>query len=392
MSSGLICPKCNGKGGYGTFGPCPVGSVHYKRACPLCNSSCKIPQGFKADKCSACQSKGGQGTFGACELESVHCKGPCTICSGAGYFLVQATPSPSPSPSPYPGYPPSSSYVAPSSSYVAPSSSYVAPSSSYVAPSSSYVAPPSYVAPSSSYGAPPSYVAPSSPYGAPPSYVAPSSSYGVPSSSYGAPPSYGVPPSSYGAPPSSYGAPPPSSYGAPPPSSYGVPASSYVAPPSSCGYAPNVYPGNYVAPSEPKFKLVPLSQSPSPPPGTVEGYQNDGQGTVYCVVANTTHGTVPGKGKGRNCYYPYGGREHATSDFSWVVVGGGYLLEPAHGKKPPPNAIPAGYQNDGHGHLYIGVAQTNHGNIPGKAKDGTCWYSYGGKEIFTNKFMWVCYK
>jgi hypothetical protein len=55
--------------------------------------------------------------------------------------------------------------------------------------------------------------------------------------------------------------------------------------------------------------------------------------------------------------------------------------------QPPPNAVLA-QQTDG---VYgCVVAHTpNWGDIPGKAKDGTCWYSYGGKEYTTANYSWV---
>jgi len=49
-----------------------------------------------------------------------------------------------------------------------------------------------------------------------------------------------------------------------------------------------------------------------------------------------------------------------------------------------------GFQNDGAGVVYAAVAHTEeHGNIPGKAQGTNCWYSYGGREIWTDDFSWV---
>ena len=48
-----------------------------------------------------------------------------------------------------------------------------------------------------------------------------------------------------------------------------------------------------------------------------------------------------------------------------------------------------GFQNDGGGQHHAVIADTPHGRIPGKAKNGTCWYAYGGKEHITKEFLWV---
>ena len=34
-----------------------------------------------------------------------------------------------------------------------------------------------------------------------------------------------------------------------------------------------------------------------------------------------------------------------------------------------------GFQNDGGGQHHAVIAETPHGRIPGKAKNGTCWYA-----------------
>ncbi|XP_074660879.1 uncharacterized protein LOC141913287 [Tubulanus polymorphus] len=52
------------------------------------------------------------------------------------------------------------------------------------------------------------------------------------------------------------------------------------------------------------------------------GYQHDGTGIYYLVVADTPYGTIPGKIRpGSNqCSYAYGGREETSSQFSYVVL------------------------------------------------------------------------
>jgi len=78
------CPKCHGKGGMGTFGPCSRGDIHYKRPCPTCdgNGATTLTQ-----ICIKCNGQGGMGTFGPCEIKSVHFKRNCELCQGRCYFL-----------------------------------------------------------------------------------------------------------------------------------------------------------------------------------------------------------------------------------------------------------------------------------------------------------------
>jgi len=133
------------------------------------------------------------------------------------------------------------------------------------------------------------------------------------------------------------------------------------------------------------FSLLHSRQSPRAPPNSPAGFQNDGAGQLFCAVAHTPNGNIPGKAKDGNCWYPYGGSERSTTDFSWVVAPGARQVQ---GPRPP-GALAVGHQNDGAGTLYSAIAITPHGNIPGKAKDGNCWYPYGGKEHSTTNFFWV---
>jgi len=104
------------------------------------------------------------------------------------------------------------------------------------------------------------------------------------------------------------------------------------------------------------------------PEGRAQGYQNDGAGELWCAVANTPHGRIPGKAKRSTCWYPYGGKEHTTTDFDFICDS------------------MQGFQNDGAGELWCAVANTPHGRIPGKANHSTCWYPYGGGEHLTENF------
>lgn len=63
-----------------------------------------------------------------------------------------------------------------------------------------------------------------------------------------------------------------------------------------------------------------LTSGNSPPEGALAvGEQTDGTGTWYAAVAFTENGTIVGKSQGGACWYPYGGKEHQTDKFSWLV-------------------------------------------------------------------------
>ena len=110
---------------------------------------------------------------------------------------------------------------------------------------------------------------------------------------------------------------------------------------------------------------------------------------MWVAIANTEWGTIPGKAnKDGTCWYPYNNTEHRTShEFAYVTS-----IRPTKLVKsytPPPLAILSGYQNDGAGYFYAAVADTDSGTIPGKARNGVCWYPYGGGEHKTINFSYV---
>jgi hypothetical protein len=107
---------------------------------------------------------------------------------------------------------------------------------------------------------------------------------------------------------------------------------------------------------------------------------------LYAVICHTPQGDIPGKALGNNAWYPYGGVEHTTNDFSYVVGGHGFQK---HTGVQPPNVAPLGHQKDAAGDVYLALAHTEHGDIPGKAKGNQCWYPFGGKEHTTNNFSWI---
>jgi len=138
----------------------------------------------------------------------------------------------------------------------------------------------------------------------------------------------------------------------------------------------------------PSFILARHNMHPNPPPTTPAGNQ-PGFGPIWCAVAHSPQwGNIPGKAGNGNCWFPYGGKEHSTNDFSWVEVPGHQLVRNTGGQ--PPNAIVVGQQTQGGGALLcIAIAHTQWGNIPGKAMGNTCWYAQGGQEHTTSDFSWV---
>jgi len=129
-----------------------------------------------------------------------------------------------------------------------------------------------------------------------------------------------------------------------------------------------------------------LHRTPNPPQFTPSGHQNDGTGSVWLGVANTQWGDIPCKAVGNNAWFPYGGIEHTTNDFSYVEVRNSTLVK---AQNPPVNAIPCGHQKDGAGTLWAAIANTQWGTIPAKASGNTAWFPYDGKEHSTHDFFWV---
>jgi len=115
------------------------------------------------------------------------------------------------------------------------------------------------------------------------------------------------------------------------------------------------------------------------------GRQNDGSGDLYATVSHTEHGNIPGKGNGKHNWYPYGGKENLSQDYSYVIS----TFDLVRHNQKPEHAVNCGHQNDGAGTLCAVVAHTEHGDIPGKGKGDTCWYGYDGKEMMTKDFSWV---
>merc|ERR1712136_155386 len=128
------------------------------------------------------------------------------------------------------------------------------------------------------------------------------------------------------------------------------------------------------------FEYVPVNTKSRRPRGP--SHCEDENGRYWCAVAKTPWGKIPGKANEEGtCWYPYGGQEHTTDDFDYVRV---------RRLKHSPQTEPQGNQNDGAGELWCAISKTEHGKIPGKAKDGECWYPYGGEEHSTRNFKYAC--
>jgi len=133
-----------------------------------------------------------------------------------------------------------------------------------------------------------------------------------------------------------------------------------------------------------------------PPPGARPiGWQNDGRGDQYAVIANTEWGRIPGKACDNTCWYPYWGQEHVTEDFEYLCCmreGDSMDVDFVQQGNAPQNALNFGFQNDGRGEQFIAVAETEWGKIPCKADaDGNAWYCYNGQEYETTDFHYVVY-
>merc|ERR1712050_15965 len=75
-------------------------------------------------------------------------------------------------------------------------------------------------------------------------------------------------------------------------------------------------------------------------------------------------------------------------DFNLVPGNTSIWLERNRGSQPP-HAVSVARQNDC-GSVYLGVADTQWGRIPGKAHGGQCHYPYDDREHSTTDFFWVC--
>ena len=122
------------------------------------------------------------------------------------------------------------------------------------------------------------------------------------------------------------------------------------------------------------------------------GYQPD-SGDYYCVLARSEDGLVPGKAQvdGEKCWYSWGGEEKECEEFYWIRSHGHTVLaRPNYSLddgEVPFGALNLGQQEDGE--YFVAIAHTDDGDVPGKARDGTCWYPFGGEEKNADVFSYV---
>lgn len=131
-------------------------------------------------------------------------------------------------------------------------------------------------------------------------------------------------------------------------------------------------------------------EKPAPNNAVKLGYQKDGVGktlsySLYSAVALSRWGAIPGKAMGNTCWFSYEGKEYHTENFVWLTSMRQLQMKENKGS-PPKLAVLCARNGTA---WYAAIAKTSWGNIPGKAKDSTCFYSYNGKEYSTNEFCWL---
>ena len=126
-----------------------------------------------------------------------------------------------------------------------------------------------------------------------------------------------------------------------------------------------------------------------PPNALAVGTLHESHTKLYAVVAHTEWGSIPGQATANHtCFFGYGGKEHSTKDFSWVC-------SYHHQLKSNPSAterqhcLCVGNVRDAAGQLWVVVAHTKRGDIPGKGRDGECWFTIDGKEERTQEFSYL---
>lgn len=128
---------------------------------------------------------------------------------------------------------------------------------------------------------------------------------------------------------------------------------------------------------------------PAPNNAVKLGYRIDGVGkrtSLYSAVAISERwGAVPGNANGNTCWYSYEGKEYHTEKFVWLTSKRRLQRKKNEGS-PPKSAVLCATNGTA---WFAAVALTSWGNISGKAKDSTCFYSYDGKEYSTTDFYWL---
>jgi hypothetical protein len=110
-----------------------------------------------------------------------------------------------------------------------------------------------------------------------------------------------------------------------------------------------------------------------------EAHGHEDDGDYMCAIMPTFYGPVPGKTKdGKVWYVDYcGNHSFCESPGIFKVLEGPVIFT------SDPNEI------SNIGQYYCAVANTEWGKIPGRAKDGECWFCCGGEAKSSTDFQYV---
>ncbi len=108
-----------------------------------------------------------------------------------------------------------------------------------------------------------------------------------------------------------------------------------------------------------------------------EPHAHADDGDYMCAIAPTCYGPMPGKSKDGTIWYADYYGSFATYCGVFKELEGPVIFT------ADPNEISK------IGDYYCAVANTEWGKIPGKAKDGTCWFCQGEEAKTTTDFQYV---
>eukprot|EP01126_Amoeba_proteus_P023251 TRINITY_DN2338_c0_g1_i4.p1 TRINITY_DN2338_c0_g1~~TRINITY_DN2338_c0_g1_i4.p1 ORF type:complete len:423 (+),score=78.83 TRINITY_DN2338_c0_g1_i4:2201-3469(+) len=104
---------------------------------------------------------------------------------------------------------------------------------------------------------------------------------------------------------------------------------------------------------------------------------------TFAVIVHTSMGDLPGYVRdGGVALYGDGTKAYNTQEFSWIVRVFHKLVD------SPTEQVPHVLERDGTC-VYLAVAHTTWGDIPGRAYNATAWFSHGGCEHTTTKFSFL---
>lgn len=144
--------------------------------------------------------------------------------------------------------------------------------------------------------------------------------------------------------------------------------------PPAMGFAPPTGsgPGNW----------VPAANGEVHPQAVQGGF--DGEEQLYIARAQHEGDLIPGKLHPSHgvCYVPWGGEEHAHTEYEILTAAGGSWIPMQEGAAIPPNALPGGQTAEGEP-LFIGRANHEGTVTVGKVQPshGCCYIPYGGEEL-----------